>query len=203
MMSEIEKPDSHPDEETARAYIARTLPKEQTEQFEQHYFSCEGCWSRVQQALELREALHTGIGLKASARRPPAGWRTLVAAAAVLLVISVGMWTLSSRAPVLRGPGSGLDPTVSVVEGGVQVEWRAVDSADLYRIEIFTHDGALLFAEETPEPGLVLGVNQLRSAEQPDSLYLRIQALDRLRTLLASSPLVKIEGKVGAGPPRQ
>lgn len=202
-MSEFEKPDFHPDEETARAYVARTLPEEQTEQFEQHYFSCERCWFRVRQALELREALAAGASVGIRTSRPLAGWTALAAAAAVMLAVSVGIWNLSSRGPAMRGPGTEFVPTVSLVEGGVRVVWRAVDAAGVYRVEVFTHDGALLLAEETPELQMVIREDELLSTEHPGSLVLKVQALDRLRAPLAASPLVKLPGEVGAESRRQ
>ena len=36
------------------AYIANTMPPEEVEVFEAHYFGCDECWKEVQEGLEIR-----------------------------------------------------------------------------------------------------------------------------------------------------
>jgi len=87
-------------------YLAETLPADQAEAFEAHYFGCDECWCEVRQGLEIRGAMpaepESSVASPAGAvppRRRSGQWYWLAAAASVVLAVSVWQLTGHRGAP--------------------------------------------------------------------------------------------------------
>jgi TolA-binding protein len=83
------------------SYLAGTLPADEAEAFEAHYFGCDQCWRELQQGLEIRAAMSSKTDSSApvipfvaapAARRPLWRWVPIAAAAGLVLVAGLTMW---------------------------------------------------------------------------------------------------------------
>ncbi len=189
-----------PDESVFRSYVTRTLPEEEAERFEEHYFECEACWTRLQRTLELHGALSGDASASHRAsRRILGGWPALAAAAAVA-AMAVGLWAfLPENGPTVRGGADAPAPAIEANGEGFEAQWQAVAGADVYVVEVFSDAGELLFSRETRETNLSIGGAELPASGRPS--FLRVQALDELRRVLADFPLKEVPSGTGVAEP--
>ncbi len=181
-----------PDENVLIAYGAGTLSDDEAERFEEHYFSCERCWKRLERVLELRGALAGGAVRPATRPRLSRALWPGLAAAAVLAAVAIGLWGLMPNRPgTVRGDGDIIAPVVTRVDEGVEASWDAVEGTDVYLIEIFAADGELVLSREVREPRVAIARAEL---DPTGTMYFKVQALGGLRQPLAVSGLVEIAG---------
>src|SRR2546423_2535077 len=86
-------------------YVTNTLPDEERETFEEHYFACDSCFATLQAVLATRQALRSTREITVR-RRPIAWWAWAAAAAAPGLLVAgapVGR-SMSSRNPTPQTP---------------------------------------------------------------------------------------------------
>lgn len=198
------------DEDLDVRYLAGTLPEDEAQAFEAHFFGCDRCWATVQRGLEVRaaEATATAHGPASSARAvtPPddaiaRGTRRArrtsslvrrwipLAAAAALVIVAVSRWPTGGDdaergVAALRGEGDSLLVRPDVRGANLFAAWSPVAGADLYRARLFARDGALVWAMETSDTIVSVARDSLRGAA---TAYWDVQALDRLRAVIARS----------------
>ncbi|MDQ6893902.1 MAG: hypothetical protein M3167_14615 [Acidobacteriota bacterium] len=174
-------------------YLAGTLPD--SEVFEEHWFACDRCWSEVRRGMEVREVLSDRGGRLDAASSHSTWWKPLVGVAAAL-VLAAGLW-LASRpktpeASAFRGSGS---PAISLevrrTASGLTLRWPAQQDADAYRVELFAPDGVLLSHQESRDLQASIDGSSLPATWQKQDFFARVQALDRLRQIVADSKLVR------------
>ena len=179
-------------------YLAGQLSPEGAEAFEAHFFGCERCWALVQQGLAVRSA----FGAEApapelvSAQRVPKKVRGLwwgLAAAASIAVAVVGIWRLGTPQPesaedVFRGKADSFTVAATANPAGLGAAWKRQADADAYRIRLYRADGSLVLERETADTSISVPVDSI-SATRGAQLYWQVQALDRLRSLVAASEL--------------
>src|SRR5262245_35228068 len=89
-------------------YIGGRLGEAEAQAFEAHYFGCEGCWAEVHAAAEIRDAKGLDVFAAAPSARLRTGrdlW-TLLAAAAAVAVMVLGLQQLAVRTEATSQPGS-------------------------------------------------------------------------------------------------
>jgi TolA-binding protein len=85
-------------DELAEAYLLGQLADPQAEAFEQHYFSCQRCYDRLQILRAVRGALATSAGMQpAPPARATIRWPTAGLAAAAAVILAAGLWAALSR----------------------------------------------------------------------------------------------------------
>jgi len=185
--------------DVAARYLAGGLPEAEAEEFEKHYFSCERCWGEVEQAGELRLAFGRPLVAppESAAGRVRRDYWTPLAAAAVVAVLAVGLGRLAERAEVPQGSpvfrGSGTDVLALVVKPGptgqVVLEWPPHPNAESYRIEVLRSDGVPVLRSETSDVTVVLDAGALPLLPPGVSLLARVEAMDAMGQIIASSVL--------------
>lgn len=194
-------------------YVSGNLHGSEAEAFEAHYFACEECWSAVQSALEVRAAFAptteksaerprgtVGTVAPAARRRAPRAWAVLVPAAVAAVLVGVALFGIRGPTPtapsgdVLRGGEASLTiETAALSGGGLSVRWGAYPEADLYVVRIQSADGALLLERRVSDPRLEVGRAALPASFEGGAIYVRVEALDSLRSALATSPVTRID----------
>ena len=184
--------------DTAVLYLARSLSESRLEAFEEHLFSCERCLNETRVGLEIRAAAQRSSGLAGPGLRRVA-WRPLAIAAALAAVL-IGAWQFQrSKGPaadaVTRGDEArALAVRARSVMDGLELSWRPVPRADVYRVEISSSEGTLLLKREVPGATLSVRRDEL-AASAGGALYVRVSALDSLRQEIVSSSPVSIDAK--------
>jgi len=135
-------------------------------------------------------------GARAAERRTPAT-RWLALAAAVILVIGVGVLVLRGRstppaADVMRGRPHALsliEPEAGErIPAPVHVTWHAIDGATSYRVELLSTSGRLVAAKNTPDTSAAIpDLARVRANAQYEVLV-RATLSDRTEV---SSPIVR------------
>jgi hypothetical protein len=184
------------------SYLAGRLPQVEAEAFEAHYLGCEHCWDEVRLAGEIRTALGQPAIAPVSAETRSAratrgeAW-TLLAAAAAVAVIAIGIRQLTHRQevipsePVYRGESSVTLPLHALAEpaGQIQFSWPAMDDAQFYVVQIFTSDGVSVWKREMPETSFSLDPGAL-PPRRPGIFFLaKVEALDAMGQVVAKSEL--------------
>lgn len=176
-------------------YLAGTLPAEDAEAFEEHYFGCGRCWALVEQGLALRAAASVGTAvpaLVATPRRQP--WIAL-AAAAVLLVSTVVWHPWSVRTPAATDAVRGADDAfvVHVIVRGdsILATWPRVSAATDYHIRISAPDGTPLLERAVADTAIEIPPGTLPEPHV-DTAFVSVLARDALRHPVARSALSPI-----------
>jgi hypothetical protein len=194
-------------------YLAGTLSAEESEAFEEHYFSCDQCFAAVQRGNEIRAALSLPISTETiesppsvmpllRPRRRITAWQpALAAAAAVILVLGVRQLNAPRRAastPAVepaseasRGAAPALTLTSHATTAVLVAAWSPPSGARSYRVRLLATDGSLLFEREIGDTSIMLSRDLLRGAKSP--VYWEVQALDALRSVVAVSPVVQAQ----------
>ena len=186
-------------------YVTGTLPPDEAEAFEEHYFGCQRCWDLVQQGLALRAAgsggphlLDAGLGVPTghepvSARRRR--WWAGLAAASVVLA-SAALWhSWRADAPAdpdaVRGADATLVASASVRDDSIFATWQRVSTATDYRVRVSAPDGTALLERAVTDSTIAFPRSALRDA-MADTLYLSVLARDALRRPVARSALTPL-----------
>jgi anti-sigma factor RsiW len=184
----------------ALLYLAGRLPEDEAEAFEAHYFECENCWHDVQRGSELRAALgKPAVAPLAAATRSAWDWRPF-AAAAVIAFVGLGVWQLTRRTaeepnrPVLRGVNAeGLALKVETgPQGGINLTWPPHPDAATYEVEVVASDGVSVWKKETKEPRVTIGAAVLPAPREGISFVVKVEALDSMRQVVATSELTPL-----------
>lgn len=184
------------DEDLDQRYLAGTLPPDEAEAFEAHYFGCERCWELVQHGLAVRaaNAAPAAADVVVAVRRGGRRWWGLAAAAAVVLAaVGVARRFGSPERPddVLRGRGGSL-PARAVAGGdSLGVSWARVPAAERYRVRLQTGDGGLLLERETAETSLAVAAGAIAAPARAGSAYWSVEALDSLEVPIGHSDLIE------------
>lgn len=194
-------------------YLAGSLSPEESEAFEEHYFSCDRCFAAVQRGNEIRAALTLPTSTDAltspptviplvHARRRLSAWQpALAAAAAIILVFGVRQLNSSRRSilpppPIAasdapRGAVQAFTLTSHATSAVLVAAWSPPSAARSYRVRLLATDGSLLFERETADTSIMLSRDLLRGGKTP--VYWEVQALDALRSVVAASPVVQAQ----------
>jgi hypothetical protein len=198
-----------PDSDIDARYLAGTLSPAEAEAFEEHYFGCDACFAAVKRGTEIRAALAGTESEVAAGSRPDlhgrrrfSGWQpALAAAAAVVLVLGVQQMRGARGRPVAippvaapadaaRGSRTPLTLTSYATTTVLAAAWPPVTSAHTYRIRLLATDGSLLFERETADTAVMLSRDLVRDNS---AVYWEVQALDALRSVVATSPVVQAQ----------
>ena len=187
-------------------YLAGTMPPDEREQFEEHYFGCARCFQAVQRASELRAALALDAGAESvgqavpdrGRRRRIGGWPIALAAAIVIIAIGVRERSQGPSIPedrralpadAVRGDEATLVLAPNATGDVLMVAWSAPKAARSYRVRLLAADGSLLVERETVDTSVVVSRALLRGADTT-AVYWDVQALDALRSVIARSAAV-------------
>jgi anti-sigma factor RsiW len=207
------------DSDVDARYLAGTLSAEESEAFEEHYFSCDRCFAAVQRGNEIRAALLLPISTE-SIEPPPmvmpllhprrrfTAWQpVLAAAAAVILVLGVRQLnaprrgastpTAGATSDASRGAAPALTLTSHATSAVLVAAWSPPSAARSYRVRLLATDGSLLFEREIADTSIMLSRDVLRGGNT--TVYWEVQALDALRSVVAISPVV--QAQTSPGPP--
>jgi anti-sigma factor RsiW len=212
-MPEREMSCPYGDSDIDERYLAGTLSAEESEAFEEHYFGCDRCFAAVERGNEIRAALSPAAGARSSASidgvapinlgmRRFARWRPALAAAAVV-VVALGIRqarslrepaaiSVASPTDAARGAVHALNLTSHATSAVLVAAWPAQPSAQSYRVRLLAADGSLLFEREIPDTSVILSRELLR-ATGTNPVYWEVQALDALRYVVATSPVVQAQ----------
>jgi len=210
-----------PDSDIDARYLADKLTDEESETFEEHYFACDRCFDAVQRGAEIRAALRSPGGarsLDAKLRMVPvhrqrrfSAWQPALAAAAVVIVgLGIrqvnGLRTVpDTRRPtespnVARGAASALTLTSHATGTVLEAAWSSPPGARSYRVRLLATDGSLLFERETADTSIMLSRDVLlQGGPDKSPVYWEVQALNALRSVVATSPVV--QAQTSPGPP--
>lgn len=179
-------------------YASGQLAEAEAEAFEEHFFGCDHCWTRVQRAVEIRavegEAARTATPIHASARSnfAPSRWMALAAAATLLIVgtLSTDAWRRPGMEPVaMRGATDSLNVVTSIRGTSLVAAWKPASEASSYRARLYSADGKVLYQRETADTTVAVAAASLRHTTPGAMLYWEIQALNRTRQVVARSGL--------------
>jgi len=179
-----------PDDDVLRQYVAGQLPEAAAEEFEQHMFACDRCADEVQQAIELRAAMPPAI--RQQKHRP----YSLLAAAAAVAVVALGLWQVRTRQeplspPPLRSANAREIKASGHLNGATfTASWSAVPDARSYRVRVFDSVGEPVTWMETTSTRFSGAIGPTPRG-QPR--YWKVQALDDDHVVIASSELRKID----------
>jgi hypothetical protein len=195
-------------------YLAGTLSPAESAVFEEHYFSCDRCFAKVQRGNEISAALGSTSASASSSRGAPiplararnrfVTWRPALAAAA-LVIVAFGIRQVARQHPSGRPASAdsaaeasrGGAPVLSLTTRGTQTTmvavWSSIPAARSYRVRLLGPDGSLLFKVETPDTSITLSRDLLSGAADKSTAYWDVQALDALREVVATSPIVQAQ----------
>ncbi len=190
-------------------YLAGTLSEEEADAFEEHYFSCDKCWSAVRLGLGVRaaEAPETADTRRAplKVQRAGAGPSTVaprrrqwmpVALAAAVAMMAFGLWRWNDNRPLrpaddaLRGPTDSIRAVASVRGRALVLSWPATATADRYGVRLQKRDGTIIVERFTADTSLALSRDSLPAISDNEPVYWEVRALDALRRTIARSRLV-------------
>lgn len=186
-MNSTNKAAHQPDEDLVRRYVAGTLPADEAERFEEHFFGCDACWREVETTKELRDALGRSSPVR-SAPSTPRRWLTGLAAAAVAAFVFIGIrQAMEQRQTVFRGGEQTLQTSLQTTGSGLVIAWPAVSEAQSYAVVFLSADGTTLMKQQIREPRIEVPPETAERAS-----HYRVQALDSFERVLADSDLRKI-----------
>lgn len=195
-------------------YLAGTLSPAESAVFEEHYFSCDRCFAKVQRGNEISAALGSTSASASSSRGAPipltgarnrfVTWRPALAAAALIIVafgirqvarphVSSRPANVDSAAEASRGGAPVLSLTTRATQTTMVAVWSSIPAARSYRVRLLGPDGSLLFKVETPDTSITLSRDLLSGAADKSTAYWDVQALDALREVVATSPIVQAQ----------
>ena len=208
------------DSDTEVRYLAGRLTSDEAEEFERHYFECDTCAKAVERGAEIRSALgasaisgarpmyvSTDLPDVAEARafvprRRSFVWRPLIAAAAVLAVVT-SLWRFNSpassrlQAPEAVGSADhtrGVNPPLTISastrERMLVATWSSAIGARSYRVRLLEADGTLLFERQTADTSIALSVDSI-SKGRLTIMFWDVQALNELRRVISTSSLTQ------------
>jgi len=201
-----------PESDIDARYLAGSLSAEESEAFEEHYFGCDRCFAAVQRGTEIRAAM-SPVTVKGSiagqsqatpiTRRPRrfSSWQPVLAAAG-LIIVAVGVREVATRrdstegAPALptidapRGAANAFNLTSHATSTVLAAAWSRPSTARSYRVRLLATDGSLLFEREIADTSIMLSRDLVRGN---DRVYWEVQALDALRGVVATSPVVQAQ----------
>lgn len=173
-------------------YAAGVLSDNEAEAFEQHLFECERCWTMVQRAVEIR-AVETRIS-RGPARRNNRATRWLAIAAAATIVVAGTLtfdaWRRQGSEPIaMRGPTDSLHVVTQTRGTTLTASWERAPEATSYRVRLYSASGTLLHNREVTDTSISLPAASLRATAPGTALYWEIQAINRMRQVVARSGL--------------
>ncbi|MDQ6887008.1 MAG: zf-HC2 domain-containing protein [Gemmatimonadota bacterium] len=172
-------------------YLAGALSDVEAEQFESHYFGCDRCWALVRSATDARSGM-VGEAQRIGTQRRWALWTPALAAGIAAIAIGGSLWlrprALMTPSVVERGAALGDGVTLLVSGDSVFVRWPRVANAVLYRLRLYTAQGALLYEKELRDTSAVVRLSALPA--RPTLSYWSVEALDGSRGVLSHTPLV-------------
>src|SRR5215472_7843698 len=162
-------------------YVAGRLGEPDAAAFETHLLSCESCWTEVRTATEVRAARGLDLFVPGPASR---GWPwrdtwTLLAAAAAVAVMAIGLRQLAQRGTALPETAvfrssAAQRITLSASSAGpgrIRLRWPAVPETETYLLEVFASDGATVLERETSATSLLLEDSMLPPRSAGISLF--------------------------------
>lgn len=173
-------------------YAASQLTEDEAEAFEEHYFSCDRCWTLVQRAVEIRAVEHR--------TRRATSWRTIatspwlaIAAAATIVVagtLSVDDWrSRGSEAVTMRGSTDSLHVVTHTRGTMLVASWTRVVEASSYRARLYSASGTVLHQREVTDTTIAVSAASLPKTAPDTELYWEIQAINRTRQVVGRSGL--------------
>ena len=194
-------------------YLAGTLSPAESDVFEEHYFSCDRCFAKVQRGNEIAAALGAPTQSLKNSRNTPApigdrrrrfaAWQPALVAA-TLVIVALGIRQTfqprasnqpafaDSSAQASRGGAPVLSLSASTTPNTIVATWSSSPAARSYRVRLLSPDGSLLYTGETPDTSITLSRDLLRDAADKTTAYWDVQALDALRAVVATSPIVQV-----------
>ena len=178
------------DSDTPSRYVAETLPVEEAEAFEEHYFSCARCWQEIQTGTAVRHALNPERG-----KNQDWGWRWWMSLAAAAVIGVLALVAIRDRAvrnvpDVLRGEA---ERTITVVvqraAAQLQIRWRAVARASRYEIAVRSAEGEVLQQKSSGATTIVFDGVPARD------VFIRVTAYDSQGEEIARSPFVRVPSR--------
>jgi hypothetical protein len=182
-------------------YVGGRLGDSEVEGFETHCLSCERCWPELRAAVELRDAAGVEFVARPVVRpRLEKNLWTLLAAAAAVAVMAIGLRDLTRRAEeipretVYRSiAGRALALVVqSNGSGDVELSWTPVPDAEKYALEIVASDGTTVLERETSTPSIRLDGASIPEAAPSITYFATVEARDSMQQVLARSERTKV-----------
>lgn len=187
-------PGPHPEPEQLAALLEGTLTEATRLELLDHVTRCTTCGPD----LDLLRAANEGA--RAAERRVmPSRWMAL--AAAILILVGIGVLTLRGHRPVIvpdvmRGGHAALaviEPaTGSTVAAPVMIAWHAIPGAQSYRVELLTERGEVIASWSTSDTALAIPDSVHVKANGSYDMWVRAMLADRTEV---SSPLVRFNVK--------
>lgn len=187
-------PGPHPEPEQLAALLDGTLTEATRLELLDHVTRCTTCGPD----LDLLRAANEGA--RAAERRVmPSRWMAL--AAAILILVGIGVLTLRGHRPVvvpdvMRGGHAAvavIEPaTGSTVAAPVMIAWHAMPGAQSYRVELLTERGEVIASWSTPDTALAIPDSVHVKANASYDMWVRAMLADRTEV---SSPLVRFNVK--------
>ena len=197
-------------------YLLNRLEGDKKGRFEEHYFNCSSCFTKLKERDELVSAIKAkGAWLFAREPQPePKGWAAAlgrmtdwltprqwaaaaVSAAVILFAVFGALPLLKNQSPqftlsdneVVRGRSLSLiSPLIDVKAVPAYFEWAKLDNASEYKISIY--NGALLWTATTVDTRIAI----------PEDVKLKIVAGQRyawqVRAFSANGTLVAVSSRV-------
>lgn len=201
------------DSDVDARYLAGTLSPEESEAFEEHYFGCDRCFDAVKRGSEIRAAMlrplsavhdqtNPGATPILKTRRRFSPWQPALAAAAVVIV-ALGIRKMAAPGPVAetaappasanapRGAAPSFNLTSHATSAVLVAAWSPPSAARSYRVRLLGADGTLVFERETADTSIMLSHDLVLGKTTP--VYWEVQALDALRSVVATSSLVQAQ----------
>jgi TolA-binding protein len=121
--------------EILEGYLLDRLSESDREEFEEHYFECESCFSQLQTGLTVQEELrrHPRVGRQAGATLLRRAWFWTPAFTALALLLAVGIWWYSARERRSQ-PQVSSSPLKTNPEGSGRSQSFALDAASLEKL---------------------------------------------------------------------
>ena len=183
-------PGPHPEPEQLAALLEGTLTEATRLELLDHVTRCTTCGPD----LDLLRAANEGA--RAAERRVmPSRWMAL--AAAILILVGIGVLTLRGHRPVvvpdvMRGGHAAvavIEPAAgSTVAAPVTIAWHAMPGAQSYRVEVLTERGEVIASWSTSDTALAIPDSVHVKANTGYDMWVRAMLADRTEV---SSPLVR------------
>ncbi len=183
-------------------YAASQLSEDEAEAFEEHYFSCDRCWTLVQRAVEIRAVEIRAVEIRAveNRSRRATSWRSIatsrwlaIAAAATIVVagtLSVDDWrSRGSEAVTMRGSTDSLHVVTHTRGTMLVASWTRVVEASSYRARLYSASGTVLHQREVTDTTIAVSAASLPKTAPDAELYWEIQAMNRTRQVVGRSGL--------------
>ena len=180
-------------------YLAGKLAGPAAEAFEGHFLGCDRCAAELDQAGALRSAFGKPALGPGVVSNPRAGLRrelwTLLAAAAAVAMIGLGLHQLTIAPPVIvESPVFRSESADSLelrqapgADGQVLLEWAPHPDALTYRVSVIRADGVPVLKTETPDSRIALNVGALPPLPAGVSFLAKVEAIDAMGRVVGSS----------------